>query len=373
MNNSRFRRDVSYGWLIIAVIFLACFLPIKIKAETESNHAPIINSQPQLVVTTDQEYQYEINATDRDGDEINYDLTLAPTGMKLSGNIITWSANKTKTGTYNVAIEASDHNDGYDTQAWQISVEAGAVASLIITPNDRPTIVNLGDIRRFSATANDQYDNIVTGVQINWTTDEEFSSIDQAGMLTAKKGGITFAAAEAGSVKASVGIVVKDIRSTLVTEKNADEEPVIGTTEETTDETTEETTTTEEAVAEEAPVEEMVLGEETVVETEESATTEEEEEPCANMAHWLTFFILAVYALLLILFYYYEKKHRSVSWWIFPFLLTFIGLIIYYKNFCSQTYLWWPWVLVGLGIVITLYYKGRRKRTTDDSQTELPF
>jgi len=376
MKISCFRRDMSYGWLIIAVVLFIGFLPLQIKAQISINHAPLINSQPTLVVTTDQEYQYKINITDSDGDETVVSLSTAPANMELENDTISWQP--TKVGTYNAVIEVSDQNGGYDSQAWQITVNAGAVASLVVTPNDKPTIVNLGNNQQFSVIASDQHGNEISDAEISWTTDEEFSSINQQGVFTAKKGGITFTAAKSGEVETSVGVVVKDIRSTLVTENTASEEPTDAADEETS---TAEETTTEEATTikdtdteeEETATDEIIMGEETATATEEATTEEEEEGPCTNMAHWLTFLILIIYAVLMVIFYRYEKKHKSGSWWIFPFLLTFIGLIIYYKNFCAQTYLWWPWVLVGIGVIITLYYKGRGKKTSDDSQTELPF
>ena len=270
MNISCLRRDMSYGWLIIAVVLFVCFLPLQIKAETSINHAPLINSQPTLVVTTDQEYQYKINITDSDGDETVTNLSTAPANMKLENNTITWQP--TKVGIYNAVIEVSDQNGGYDSQAWQITVNAGAVTSLVVTPNDKPTIVNLGNIQQFSVIASDQHGNEISDAEIIWTTDEELSSINQSGVLTAKKGGITFVATESDEVKASVGVVIKDIRSTLVTENTASEEPTDAADEETSTEeaNTEETVTAEDvATEEEIQTDDIILGEETITDTEE--------------------------------------------------------------------------------------------------------
>ena len=318
-------------------------------------------------MTTDEVYQYEIETTDRDNDQVLLSLSSGPDGMTLEDNTLNWQP--TKVGIYNVVLEASDQNNGYDTQAWQITVGPGAITSIVITPNDRPTIVNIGDSQLFTAIAYDQYNNELPKAELTWLTDEEIGSIDQRGLFLAKKGGLGFVAIENGNVKTSIGVVVKDIRSTLVTEQDTSQEKIVT---ETTTTTPTRTATEPEETTEEVIEESVIAG----AETEETVeTTTEEEEPCTNPAHWLTILMLIVYTIMLLVYYQYEKKHKSNAWWIFPFLLTFIGLLVYYRYICPQTYLWWPWLMVSLGVIITLYYKGRKKSQTSkpDDQTQLPF
>ena len=75
----------------------------------------------------------------------------------------------------------------------------------------------------------------------------------------------------------------------------------------------------------------------------------------------------------LITYFKYEKKQKTGGWWIAPVLLTVIGLVIYYKYVCAGTYAWWPWILLLIGVIITMNYKMKMKTPSEDSQNELPF
>jgi len=366
-------RHYLSGRGIINVLFLAILLillPIQLSAQVSINHPPLISSQPVLSVTADQTYEYRLEATDRDNDNITFALTTAPQGMTLENDTLAWQP--TTVGSYNVVVQAADTNNGYDTQAWQISVKPGNVASIVITPNNKPTVVEIDANQQFSAKSYDKNNNEVSDVQLTWMTDENIGTIGSDGLFMAKIGGIGSVTAQAGEAEATIGLVVTDTPQETAT--TTDESTKTADTEETIEPSTTDTNTNQES----AIVEETTEGESTEVIATEEQTDEgasEEEEPCTNPSTWLLILILVIYVIVLAVYYRYEKKHKSAAWWIFPFLLSIIGLMVYYKYVCPSTYLWWPWVLVGLGIILTLFYKGRRKtgQSGDDSQTELPF
>ncbi len=349
-----------------------------------ANDVPQITSAPVLTVVAGDTYTYPLTASDNDGDTLTWTLSVAPDGMTLDDQTIVW--HPTTVGTYNVVVEVTDGNNGYDSQSWQVTVIPGAVARITVMPNDRPTVVIVGSHKQFVATAYDAYGNLVTTPNITWSTDPAYGSVSSDGFFTAEHGGVTYVAAQNGEVKQSNGVIVSDVGAEILLNANTatPTNTNTATNENVNDETNANTNT---ATEEEAPTNENTNAEnESVIEegvttTPESEemieSTEGEEEPCVNMAHWAIIVILIVYGLLLVIYYRYEKTSPTNAWWILPTLLTIIALIIYYQNICPGEYLWWPWTMVGIGAIATIYYKGRRENpsdsSNDDSQTHLPL
>ncbi len=363
---------ITCVWIFAA---FAAMVPIAVSAAT--NHAPIISSDPETAVSVDQEYSYNIQATDRDGDPLSITISQGPKEMTLEDTTLQWQP--TTDGSYNVVIEVSDQNGGYDTQSWQINVTTGKPHAIIITPNERPTIVNIGNHQEFTANVYDQYDNQISNPTIEWSTDQAIGMVDQNGVFVAEKGGTGFVAATSGEIKSSIGVVVKDIRTDLANEQETtDDTPASDNNNNTNTAvlatTNTNTTNTNTETMEEETADEEVLGEETMSEDESDEAMESEDE-CTNWPHWVIVITLILYGIILITFFIYERKEKISTWWIFPILLTIIGLILFNKYFCDGTYVWWPWVLIGIGLVVTAMFKYRRKRKSgsDDSQTELPF
>ena len=370
------RRDKTNSWLIVAAAaFLFLAIPLAGYAQS-ANQAPQLTSIPDTTVMAGQNYQYQLTSSDADGDSVIYDLSVSPSGMELNNGLITWLP--TKAGAYNVIIEANDQNNGFDSQAWQISVTASAPAVIEILPNDRPTIITEGNNKFFIANVTDEFGNPISSPDITWSTDPLIGSIDQAGVFTAAHGGIGFVAATSGEATKSVGVIVQNVPPVTTTdqdikEEDASEEPATATDEE---EVVASEDTIESDSGKTVEIETATLDEiESVSTTAEANEKGEAEEPCTNPDQWIIILMIIGYGIIMLTYFWYEKKNPSPGWWIFPFLLTIIGLMIYYKNFCPSTYLWWPWVIVGIGAVITIYYKGRKKAEmpSDDSPSQLPF
>ena len=112
---------------------------------------------------------------------------------------------------------------------------------------------------------------------------------------------------------------------------------------------------------------------EEILTADENSVATTTEAPCANLKTWLVIIALLAYGFMMTFYFRYEHQHKSNGWWIFPVLLTVIAWLFYYKNFCPQTYLWWPWVMLGIGGVITIWYKIVRKSPDIGNQNELPF
>lgn len=367
MRNLVFRRNLLSLVIILLTVTLT---PTVLQAQTSDNHPPLITSSAPTTVTAGQTYQYKIEAADRDNDPIQYRFSANPEGMSLTENIISWQP--IKVGTFNVVVEASDNKNGYNSQSWQITVSPAAANIIVVAPNDKPTVINLGNHQQFAATVYDQYMNEVSDLNLVWSVTASIGSIDKHGLFVAEKGGQGSISATIGETTASIGVVVKDIRPALITKENTNTATTTAANQENSIIKKTTPTATPTATTEENTNEEIIAEANTNSNT--NSEEKKEEKPCTNMPHWLIILLLILYPIILYIYYRYEKRHRAAGgWWLFPFFLTVVGLIIYYKYMCAGTYLWWPWLLVGLGIVATYWYKGKRRTDDFDSQEKLPF
>ena len=74
------------------------------------NHAPVITSEPITIAFVDEEYIYDVEATDLDGDTLTYLLVTNPQGMSIESvtGLITWTPISDQLGEHNVSVEVSD-------------------------------------------------------------------------------------------------------------------------------------------------------------------------------------------------------------------------------------------------------------------------
>lgn len=74
------------------------------------NHAPIILSEPITIAYLDEEYNYNVNAIDEEGDNLVYELINSPEGMSIdinSGEIF-WLPKAYQIGGHDVVISVDD-------------------------------------------------------------------------------------------------------------------------------------------------------------------------------------------------------------------------------------------------------------------------
>jgi len=107
--------------LVILILIGGCqslvdFLPFL-------NRAPIIISEPAITATENNQYSYQLEAKDPDGDSLTYLLVLCPEGMSInSGNgLLTWAPTNNQVGNNKVVVEISDGRES-DTQSFEIEV-----------------------------------------------------------------------------------------------------------------------------------------------------------------------------------------------------------------------------------------------------------
>jgi hypothetical protein len=97
---------------------------------TMSNSSPTILSSPS-VSAAGSTYEYQVQATDPDGDPLTYKLEESPPGMTIgeqSGRIH-WSVTPEAKGSYRIKVVAQDNKGGFASQDFELSISAPAKAS----------------------------------------------------------------------------------------------------------------------------------------------------------------------------------------------------------------------------------------------------
>ena len=119
------------------------------------NHAPVITSTPVTSATKDEPYNYDVNATDPDGDTLTYSLTVHPTGMNINSStgVINWTP--TSTGDYDVTVKVSD-GELSDTQSFTITVLESNHAPIISSLTADPPSIDVNQTTSITCTASDE-------------------------------------------------------------------------------------------------------------------------------------------------------------------------------------------------------------------------
>lgn len=98
------------------------------------NQPPVISSTPKVTAVAGGVYEYQVVATDRDGDPLSYQLLTGPAGMTISATgKLEWPVPAGFAGSETVEIKVSDGRDGEVTQAYAIGVGVTA---------NRPPLIN---------------------------------------------------------------------------------------------------------------------------------------------------------------------------------------------------------------------------------------
>lgn len=93
----------------------------------KTNEAPNITSTPITTATAGVNYNYDVQASDPDGDVLIFSLTTFPSGMSIDSaiGIISWTPSTSQLGNHDVNVIVSD-GSLTDTQNFSISVSKGA-------------------------------------------------------------------------------------------------------------------------------------------------------------------------------------------------------------------------------------------------------
>jgi hypothetical protein len=144
---------LSLGLFFVAFLFTGCAL---------FNSAPVIESDPTLTATEGALYTYVVEATDPEGDELEFTLLINhPTGMTInSSGVINWTPTEEQIGENEVEIEVSDLYRS-TTQSFTITVGETKLTSIVVLP---PTISIAQGSSKTIDSVTAHYDNVTSAI-----------------------------------------------------------------------------------------------------------------------------------------------------------------------------------------------------------------
>jgi RHS repeat-associated protein len=142
----------------------------------EVNHAPVITSTPPSSAVPGLPYEYDVHASDPDGDALTYQVT-GPTGMTIDAlGRLTWTPGSADTGSHPVIITVTDAFGASVSQSYPLTVQADTQAPVVsLTVNPNP--VDVGGQASFIVSATDN-----VGVQsVSLTVNGTVVALDPSG------------------------------------------------------------------------------------------------------------------------------------------------------------------------------------------------
>jgi len=134
-------------------------LSLKVLAVSATNHLPVITSTPITQINEGQNYNYQVSATDADGDALTYSLTQNPSWLSINSNgLISGTAPQVNADyPYAVTVKVSDGKN-FTTQYYTLTVKDVAVPPvnhLPVITSTPITSVNEGQIYSYQIKATD--------------------------------------------------------------------------------------------------------------------------------------------------------------------------------------------------------------------------
>jgi YD repeat-containing protein len=132
-------------------------------ADTPANRPPVITSSPSLAGASLMAYQYQVTATDPEGQAVSFLRLQAPAGMVLDpqSGLLTWTPGADQLGPNRVSIGARDPGGATAVQTFTITVADGDRPPAI-SSTQPPTTATVGLTYRYDiqATDPDSFDNL---------------------------------------------------------------------------------------------------------------------------------------------------------------------------------------------------------------------
>ncbi|MEG4506100.1 putative Ig domain-containing protein [Microcoleus sp. F6_B4] len=170
------------------------------------NQLPSITSVPSPVATVQKLYQYDLTATDPDGDPLFWSLDAAPVGMSIDPETgkVRWNPSPDQIGTHDVALRVMDASGAYVGQAFTLNVRGvNAPPGIISSP---PTLAAADKAYKYQVLARDAENDPLTfslvsppnGMTINpktgliqWTPSLSQAGVQNVGVLVSDSSGAT--------------------------------------------------------------------------------------------------------------------------------------------------------------------------------------
>jgi len=150
------------------------------------NQAPVITSAPVTSVTLGDTYNYPVEASDPNGDDLTYSLATNPsTDMSIDENsgVINWTP--TAIGSYEVTVEVSDGSES-TTQSFTITVDKALLTSIEVLPSNMT--LEIGESRTIdSVTAhyNNDTETLITPLSAcTYKSNKSNATVSDDGVIT---------------------------------------------------------------------------------------------------------------------------------------------------------------------------------------------
>ncbi len=153
------------------------------------NDAPFITSTPVLNATEDQQYSYDVNASDEEAGPLTFSLTVAPSTMRIDAEtgVITWVPNNADVGDHPVVVRVTDSGNASDEQSLSVRVTNVNDAPVIAVNPAPPSAVAEGALFSWVPAVSDvDVGDVVTlslvlgptgmafvGGELRWTPDND--------------------------------------------------------------------------------------------------------------------------------------------------------------------------------------------------------
>jgi RHS repeat-associated protein/uncharacterized repeat protein (TIGR01451 family) len=170
--------------------------PISVGSSGGGNRTPQITTAPGTNATAGSLYQYDVNATDADGDTLVYSLVQAPAGMTIdtATGLVTWTP--AAAGTFAVGVRVDDGNGAGIVQTYALNVRAAGANRLPTIDSAPPSSARVGRVFAYDVAASD-----ADGDALTYTLQQS-----PAGMTLSATGELRWTPAAIGSEPVTVRV-----------------------------------------------------------------------------------------------------------------------------------------------------------------------
>jgi len=270
------------------------------------------------------------------GFDVSKDATLSTTDPK--GTVNAEGYTPSVAGTWVVTATLGELTDSVP-----VTITPGMLKVLTVTPD--AFTIDPGDTAALTVNGTDAKGNSLTPKATVRVSNPDVATVDANGKILAKSTGQTNVIVEADGLTTVVPFIVQGASTpTLTDEVVAVTKPVPTPT----------------VRAPRVAAEEVDRTPDTSSQNEAlQSTAPQGTDQCKNPAHpWVIILIILHIILLSVYFTVLQRMKRSPWWWLPPVALSAALLGIYAGTFCEETYLWWPWSIIGISVIfLSVYYQ----------------
>ncbi|MEK7518392.1 MAG: Ig-like domain-containing protein [Patescibacteria group bacterium] len=283
------------------------------------------------------------------GFDLHQEVTLSTTDPK--GTVTADGYTPSVAGTWMVTATLGALSDSVP-----VTITPGMLKKLTVTPNELTT--DPGDTTELTVSGTDAKGNVITPKATVRVSNPDVATVNENGKILAKSTGQTNIIVEADGVTTAVPFIVQGEAATTQTDD------VVAVAKPTP------VARTPQVAAEEIDRTPETESQPEVLLSTETKTTE----ACKNLAHPWAIILLILHVILLSVFFsLLQRVNRFPWWWAPPVALTAAMLGVYVGTFCKETYLWWPWSIIGITVIfLSVYYQNLEPPTHSPPEQQPP-